>query len=91
MSDVRPFRFEIPDGTLNDLKRRLAETRWPERETPKDWSQGVPLAYTQEVCEYWRTRYDWRRWNDSCRFCGLVSGSMPLPALCFLWPMRRQK
>ena len=61
MSDVRPFRFEIPDGTLNDLKRRLAETRWPERETPKDWSQGVPLAYTQEVCEYWRTRYDWRR------------------------------
>ncbi len=61
MSDVRPFRFEIPDGTLNELKRRLAETRWPDRETPKDWSQGVPLAYTQEVCEYWRTRYDWRR------------------------------
>jgi epoxide hydrolase len=61
MSDVRPFRFEIPDSALNELKRRLAETRWPERETPKDWSQGVPLAYTQEVCEYWRTRYDWRR------------------------------
>ena len=61
MSDVRPFRFEIPDSALNELKRRLAETRWPDRETPQDWSQGVPLAYTQEVCEYWRTRYDWRR------------------------------
>ena len=54
MSDIRPFRFEIPDGALRGLKRRLGETRWPDRETREDWSQGVPLAYAQEVCAYWR-------------------------------------
>ncbi|MGR8919429.1 MAG: epoxide hydrolase family protein [Gammaproteobacteria bacterium] len=61
MSDIRPFRFDVPDSELDDLRRRLAATRWPERETPKDWSQGTPLAYVREVCEYWATAYDWRR------------------------------
>ncbi|MEQ8663010.1 MAG: epoxide hydrolase [Gammaproteobacteria bacterium] len=61
MSDIRPFRFEIPDGAIDDLRQRLSGARWPDRETPEDWSQGVPLAYVQEVCEYWRTEYDWRR------------------------------
>lgn len=61
MSAIRPFRFDVPAADLEDLKRRLAATRWPDRETPDDWSQGAPLAYVQEVCEYWRTRYDWRR------------------------------
>ncbi|MGE0484132.1 MAG: epoxide hydrolase family protein [Gammaproteobacteria bacterium] len=61
MSEIRPFRFEIPEQALHDLRRRLNDTRWPERETPDDWSQGAPLAYVQEVCEYWRTDYDWRR------------------------------
>jgi pimeloyl-ACP methyl ester carboxylesterase len=60
-SDIRPFRFAIPESDLDDLRERLARTRWPERETPSDWSQGIPLAYTREVCEYWRTTYDWRR------------------------------
>jgi pimeloyl-ACP methyl ester carboxylesterase len=61
MSAIRPFKFDIPEADLDDLRRRLAATRWPERETPADWSQGTPLAYVQEVCEYWRTQYDWRR------------------------------
>jgi len=60
-TDIRPFKFAVPDADLDDLKRRLASTRWPERETPGDWSQGIPLAYTREICEYWRTKYDWRR------------------------------
>lgn len=58
---VRPFRFETSDAELADLKERLARTRWPERETPTDWSQGVPLAWMREICEYWRSGYDWRR------------------------------
>ena len=58
---IREFKFEVPTAELDDLKKRIAMTRWPERETPTDWSQGVPLAYTREVCEYWRTQYDWRR------------------------------
>jgi len=52
---------EIAEDELADLRERLASTRWPERETVEDWSQGIPLAYVQELCEYWRTGYDWRR------------------------------
>ena len=57
---IRPFKIAISDDILNDLKQRLANTRWPEKETVKDWSQGIPLAYTQEVCDYWLNSYDWR-------------------------------
>jgi epoxide hydrolase len=59
-SDVRPFRIETAESELADLRDRLLRTRWPERETTDDWSQGVPLAYLQEVVNYWATRYDWR-------------------------------
>lgn len=61
MSTIRPFRFAIPESELEDLKRRLAAARWPDRETPTDWSQGVPLAYMREVASYWQSTYDWRR------------------------------
>lgn len=61
MSEIHPFIFAAPEHALTDLKNRLASTRWPERETPNDWSQGVPLAYLQEICAYWREEYDWRR------------------------------
>ena len=57
---IRPFEIAISDEILNDLKQRLANTRWPEKETVSDWSQGIPLAYTQEVCDYWLNSYDWR-------------------------------
>jgi len=57
---VTPFRLEIPDAELRDLRERLARTRWPEAETVTDWSQGVPLGYLRELCEYWATGYDWR-------------------------------
>jgi pimeloyl-ACP methyl ester carboxylesterase len=61
MTALTPFRIEIPDAALADLRERLARTRWPEPETVDDWSQGVPLAYLRELCEYWRAEYDWRR------------------------------
>ena len=56
---IRPFEIAISDAVLADLKQRLANTRWPEKETVDDWSQGIPLAYTQEVCDYWLNSYDW--------------------------------
>jgi epoxide hydrolase len=58
---MRPFRVEVPDAELAELADRLRRTRWPERETVPDWSQGVPLAYLQDVCAYWADGYDWRR------------------------------
>jgi pimeloyl-ACP methyl ester carboxylesterase len=60
MSQLTPFRIEASDEELADLRRRLRATRWPERETVSDWSQGIPLAYVQEVCGYWAEKYDWR-------------------------------
>jgi epoxide hydrolase len=62
MSDeVAQFRIEVPEDDLADLRDRLRRARWPERETVPDWSQGVPLAYVQDVCRYWAEEYDWRR------------------------------
>ena len=59
--EIRPFTIEVPDAAVADLRDRLARTRWPEKEPVEDWSQGIPLAYTQELCDYWATEYDWRR------------------------------
>jgi pimeloyl-ACP methyl ester carboxylesterase len=58
--DVTSFRLSIPAQALSDLKRRLAATRWPSRETVADSSQGVPLAQMQALVTYWRDDYDWR-------------------------------
>lgn len=55
-----PFTIAVPDSDLADLRERLARVRWPEAETVDDWSQGVPITYLQELCEHWRTTYDWR-------------------------------
>lgn len=57
---VTPFHIDIDDAAVADLHDRLARTRWAEPETVHDWSQGIPLAYIREVCEYWRTSYDWK-------------------------------
>jgi pimeloyl-ACP methyl ester carboxylesterase len=59
--EVRPFRVEVPEEDLVDLRRRIAATQWPEKETVADQSQGVPLATMQELARYWATDYDWRK------------------------------
>jgi hypothetical protein len=60
-SSIAPFTYHAPQSALDDLKQRLARTRWPERETANDWSQGAPLAKLRTLVNYWRTGYDWRR------------------------------
>ena len=59
-AEPAPFRIEIPQADIADLGERLRRTRWPEPETVGDWSQGVPLAYVQDICQYWAGGYDWR-------------------------------
>ncbi len=59
--DVTPFVIEVPEAELSDLRARLRQTRWPEPEPVADWSQGVPLAWLQDLCRYWAQDYDWRR------------------------------
>jgi pimeloyl-ACP methyl ester carboxylesterase len=58
--DVRPFRFTASDAALADLRRRIAATSWPEKETVADQSQGVPLTWMRDLARYWATDYDWR-------------------------------
>ncbi len=60
-SAIRPFRVSVPEAALVDLRKRIAATRWPERETVADASQGVQLAPIQELARYWATEYDWRK------------------------------
>ena len=57
----RPFTIAIPQSQLDDLKTRLALTRFPEKEIVEDWDQGIPLRYVQDVAAYWANGYDWRR------------------------------
>ena len=57
---IRPFRIRIPETELVELRRRITATRWPEKETVADHSQGVPLAMVRELARYWATDYDWR-------------------------------
>ncbi len=58
---VTPYPVAVPDADLDDLRRRLAGTRWPDEETVDDWSQGIPLSYVRELCATWHDSYDWRR------------------------------
>src|SRR5258708_12255112 len=60
---LTPFQASFPQDAPRDLKRRLSMTRWPERETVGDWSQGVPLEKAQALIAYWRDKYDLRRFE----------------------------
>src|SRR4051794_13301837 len=57
---IRPFTIEIPESELEDMRARIAATRWPEKEGVEDASQGVQLATIQAVARYWLNEYDWR-------------------------------
>ncbi len=76
--DIRKFEFKTPQKDLDDLKNRLALTRWPDPETPNDWSQGVPLDYMQSLCKYWQEEYNWNtcqeRLNSFPQFVAEIDG-----------------
>ena len=58
---IRPFTVHVPQAALDELRRRIAATRWPEKETVPDQSQGVQLATMEELARYWAADHDWRR------------------------------
>jgi pimeloyl-ACP methyl ester carboxylesterase len=60
-AEIRPFRIDIPQRDLDDLRERLARTRWPDQLPGVGWSYGVPLDHVKELARYWRDGYDWRR------------------------------
>ena len=77
-STIRPFKVGFPEAGLTDLRRRVTATRWPERETVSDDSQGVPLQMMQDLAGYWATDYDWRKCetklNDLPQFITEIDG-----------------
>ena len=60
-AEIRPIEIDIPEASLDDLRQRIAATRWPSKELVADRSQGVQLATLQELTNYWATDYDWRK------------------------------
>lgn len=60
---AEPFRISIPQSSISDLSERLARTRWPDEPPLEAWSTGTSLAYAQDLCAYWRERFDWRAWE----------------------------
>ena len=76
--NVTPFRIDIPEADLDDLRDRLARTRWPDELPDVGWSRGVPLGYLKELAEYWRSGYDWRKHeaalNERPQFTTTIDG-----------------
>ena len=58
---IRPFKVHVPEAELTELRKRIQATKWPERETVPDATQGVQLATVQALAQYWATEYDWRK------------------------------
>src|SRR5829696_9500401 len=65
--EVRPFQVDVPEEDLDDLRRRIAATHWPEKETVEDQSQGPRLATMQALKRYWETEYDWRKCEEKLK------------------------
>ncbi|MCM3782160.1 epoxide hydrolase [Neobacillus mesonae] len=61
---IKPFRIQIPQQSIDDLQERLAHTRWPDELSGVDWDYGVPVQYLAELAEYWRSGYDWRKYEE---------------------------
>jgi microsomal epoxide hydrolase len=75
---IRPFRIDIPQAEVDDLRDRLARTRWPDQMPGVGWDYGIPLDYVKGLAEYWRTGYDWRvqeaRLNEFPQFTTAIDG-----------------
>ena len=80
---VRPFRIEVPQHEIEELRRRIDATRWPTKELVTDRSQGVQLAAIKALARYWTTEYDWRRCetrlNARPQFTTNIGGLDPIP------------
>jgi microsomal epoxide hydrolase len=77
-TEINPFRIDVPQADLDDLRERLARTRWPDELPGVGWSLGVPLGYVKDLTEFWRTQYDWRkqeaRLNEFPQFTTTIDG-----------------
>jgi hypothetical protein len=85
---ITPFTLAVPQADLEDLNRRIDQTRWTDAETVDDWTQGAPLAKVKALIDHWRHRYDWRRCEAMLNHLGPIQDlhrrpRHPLPARAF--------
>ena len=78
-AEILPFRIDVPQADLDDLRDRLARTRWPDQLPGVGWDYGIPLEYVRELASYWRDDYDWRvheaRLNGFDQFVTTIDGA----------------
>ena len=78
-AEILPFRIDVPQADLDDLRDRLARTRWPDQLPGVGWDYGIPLEYVRELASYWRDEYDWRvheaRLNGFDQFTTTIDGA----------------
>jgi epoxide hydrolase len=78
-AEITPFRIDIPQADLDDLRDRLVRTRWPDQVPEAGWDYGIPLEYMRELAAYWREQYDWRvheaRLNSFDQFTTMIDGA----------------
>src|SRR3569833_2293526 len=78
VAEIRPFKIDIPQDALDDLHRRIDDTRWPSELPGVGWDRGVPVGYLKELTKYWRHEFDWRlaeqRLNDIPQFMTTIDG-----------------
>jgi pimeloyl-ACP methyl ester carboxylesterase len=76
--DIRPFRIDVPEAVLDDLKDRLSRTRWPDQIPGSGWGYGTDLTYLQDLCDTWQNKYDWRaqeaKFNQWPNFLTTIDG-----------------
>ena len=77
-AEIRPFRIDVPQSEIDDLRDRLSRTRWPDDLSDVGWRRGVPLGYLESLAEYWRSDYDWRaheaELNELPQFTTVIDG-----------------
>jgi hypothetical protein len=83
--EIIPFRIDVPDADLADLRDRLRRTRWPDRETVDDWSQGTPLAWVHDLRQSWASGYDWRA-REARLITSVVTDPAAVPIGCTAFP-----
>lgn len=84
-ADLQPFRIRIEDSELEEIRERLARTRWPDAEpSGSGWARGVPLAYLKDLAAYWGTTYDWRRQEDALNECAQFTTTIDGQVIHFL-------
>ena len=94
-TEIRPYRISVPQADVDDLRDRLARTRWTQDLPGTGWERGVPVAYLRELASYWATEFDWRAaeaaLNAYPQFITTIDGALACTSCTFARRSRRPR